>query len=84
MVHEECDKKCSKEEEHVSDSDVRVGGRSFLRRLGPRHFQILRRYIPAMIRWSTFSFICVVYACDWKVIVDYIPFYRNKFHEDED
>lgn len=51
--------------------------------LGRKYAELIRWWIPsASFYGSTFA-VGVCYFTDWKVVLQYLPYYRGKFVNDE-
>ncbi|XP_072354062.1 cytochrome b-c1 complex subunit 10-like isoform X2 [Scyliorhinus torazame] len=47
--------------------------------IGPRYVQLIKNWVPTMATWGGVGCVVLVYATDWRVIVDRIPYIRGKF-----
>ncbi|XP_067824373.1 cytochrome b-c1 complex subunit 10 [Heptranchias perlo] len=47
--------------------------------IGPKYVQLIKAWIPTVTTWGAFGGVVLVYATDWRVIVDRIPYVRGKF-----
>lgn len=56
----------------------------FVRKIGPKQISIGISHIPSLIRYSLATFIYITYLCDWKPVLQYLPYYNGKFAEIEE
>ncbi|XP_038652311.1 cytochrome b-c1 complex subunit 10-like [Scyliorhinus canicula] len=47
--------------------------------IGPSYVQLIKNWIQTMATWGGVGCVVLVYATDWRVIVDRIPYVRGKF-----
>ncbi|XP_067872468.1 cytochrome b-c1 complex subunit 10 [Heterodontus francisci] len=47
--------------------------------LGPRYVQLVKNWIPTVSTWGAVGCAAIVYATDWRVVFDRIPYIRGKF-----
>jgi len=52
------------------------------RRFGKRHVEIMTQWLGPAATYGATAGIAVVYATDWKLILQFVPFYNGKFAED--
>ncbi|XP_053975222.1 cytochrome b-c1 complex subunit 10-like [Hylaeus volcanicus] len=50
-------------------------------RLGKRHLEVATRWLPSVSIYGASAGVALVYFTDWRVVADFIPFYRGKFKE---
>ncbi|XP_039622872.1 cytochrome b-c1 complex subunit 10 [Polypterus senegalus] len=55
----------------------------FSKAIGPRYAQLLRLWFPTLGTWGTVGAVGLVYATDWRLILDYVPYINGKFKKDE-
>ncbi|XP_042335932.1 cytochrome b-c1 complex subunit 10 [Sceloporus undulatus] len=51
--------------------------------LGPRYAQLLRNWVPTAATWGSVGAIGLVWATDWRLILDYVPWINGKFKKDD-
>ncbi|XP_062815025.1 cytochrome b-c1 complex subunit 10 [Anolis carolinensis] len=51
--------------------------------LGPRYGQLLRNWIPTAVTWGSVGAVGLVWATDWRLILDYVPWINGKFKKDD-
>ncbi|XP_018333484.1 cytochrome b-c1 complex subunit 10-like [Agrilus planipennis] len=54
---------------------------SLLRGLGKKHIELATKWVAPVITYGTAASLGVVYFTDWKVVLQYVPFYNTKFEE---
>ncbi|CAG9862039.1 unnamed protein product [Phyllotreta striolata] len=52
-----------------------------LRTVGKKHMEIASHWIGSAMFFGATAGVALCYATDWRVVVDYIPFYNGKFKE---
>nr|XP_060641034.1 cytochrome b-c1 complex subunit 10 [Anolis sagrei ordinatus] len=58
-------------------------GRMLTKYLGPRYGQLLRTWIPTAVTWGSVGTVGLVWATDWRLILDYVPWINGKFKKDD-
>ncbi|CAG9762949.1 unnamed protein product [Ceutorhynchus assimilis] len=53
-----------------------------LRPFGERHVKVLKLYKNSFISYSVATFLATIYICEWKDVLQYLPFYGSKYKED--
>ncbi|XP_056133762.1 cytochrome b-c1 complex subunit 10-like [Lampris incognitus] len=51
--------------------------------VGAKYASILRTWIPNLVGWGTAGGVALVHFTDWRVILDYVPYIKGKFSNDE-
>ncbi|XP_031174168.1 cytochrome b-c1 complex subunit 10-like [Sander lucioperca] len=51
--------------------------------VGTKYITILRTWVPNMAAWGTVVGVAVVHFTDWRLVLDYVPYIKGKFSEDE-
>ncbi|KAG5873229.1 hypothetical protein JTB14_009048 [Gonioctena quinquepunctata] len=54
-----------------------------LKMFGKKHLEIASQWIGSALVFGATAGVAVVYATDWRVIVDYVPYYNGKFPKEE-
>jgi len=54
-----------------------------LKRFGKKHVEIATQWVGSGMAYGTTAGVAIVYATDWKLLLQYLPFYNGKFVEDE-
>ncbi|KAL1517436.1 hypothetical protein ABEB36_001201 [Hypothenemus hampei] len=52
---------------------------SLLTKFGKKQMEIASRWLSSAATYGAVSGILVIYFTDWRVVTDYIPFYRGKY-----
>lgn len=55
----------------------------FLRVIGPKQIRIAMFYIPSAICYTISSLILATYTCEWKDVLQYMPYYNGKYQPKE-
>ncbi|KAM9112051.1 cytochrome b-c1 complex subunit 10 [Pangshura tecta] len=53
------------------------------RLMGPRYAQLLQTWTPILTTWGTVGAVGLVWATDWRLILDYVPYINGKFKKDD-
>ncbi|RZB39045.1 UCR 6-4kD domain containing protein [Asbolus verrucosus] len=53
-----------------------------LRLFGKKHVEIATQWVGSAAAFGATAAIGVCYATDWKLILQYLPFYNGKFKEE--
>ncbi|XP_050802021.1 cytochrome b-c1 complex subunit 10-like [Gopherus flavomarginatus] len=53
------------------------------RLMGPRYTQLLQNCTPTLTVWGTVGAVGLVWATDWRLILDYVPYINGKFKKDD-
>ncbi|XP_069042114.1 cytochrome b-c1 complex subunit 10 [Lepisosteus oculatus] len=51
--------------------------------VGQRYVQIAKSWVPTLVGWGSVGAVGLVYATDWRLLLDYVPYIRGKFQKDE-
>lgn len=51
----------------------------FLRVVGPKHFSILRNFVPSIITYTFATALIITFMTDWKTVLQYLPYYNGKY-----
>ncbi|XP_067413602.1 cytochrome b-c1 complex subunit 10 [Emydura macquarii macquarii] len=51
--------------------------------LGPRYAELLQNWTPILATWGAAGAVGLVWATDWRLILDYVPYINGKFKKDE-
>ncbi|KAF7270738.1 cytochrome b-c1 complex subunit 10-like [Rhynchophorus ferrugineus] len=51
--------------------------------IGKKHVEILSQWLGTAGAYGATAGVLVCYLTDWRVVVDYIPFYNGKFSSTE-
>ncbi|XP_028139690.1 cytochrome b-c1 complex subunit 10 [Diabrotica virgifera virgifera] len=49
--------------------------------IGKKHIEIAQQWIGSAAAFGAVAGVTLCYVTDWRVIVDYIPYYNGKFKE---
>lgn len=52
---------------------------NFLRKIVPKHVNILKQFMPSVLCFGVTSFLFVSYISDWRAILQYLPYYNGKY-----
>lgn len=55
---------------------------NFMKKYGWKHVKIISMFGGSMACWSVVMALGTAYFCDWKLILQYIPYYNGKFKEE--
>ncbi|KAM5310055.1 cytochrome b-c1 complex subunit 10 [Artibeus jamaicensis] len=50
--------------------------------LGPRYLQLAKNWIPTAGMWGAVGTVGLVWATDWRLILDWVPYINGKFKKD--
>ncbi|NP_001126135.1 cytochrome b-c1 complex subunit 10 [Pongo pygmaeus] len=50
--------------------------------LGPRYRQMVKNWIPTAYTWGSVGAVGLVWATDWRLILDWVPYINGKFKKD--
>ncbi|XP_014483298.1 PREDICTED: cytochrome b-c1 complex subunit 10-like [Dinoponera quadriceps] len=50
-------------------------------RLTKTHFELAGKWLPTAMTYGTGASLTFLYLTDWKVVLQYVPFYGSKFDE---
>ncbi|XP_034961485.1 cytochrome b-c1 complex subunit 10-like [Zootoca vivipara] len=85
-----CGRKHRQKIESASPASRRKGaragagrGRMLSKFMGPRYGQLLRIWMPTMSMWGTVGAVGLVWATDWRLFLDYVPWINGKFKKDD-
>ncbi|CAG9823433.1 unnamed protein product [Phaedon cochleariae] len=78
---EKCDEPMKQRSEQKSNFSIESP--RFLRLIGPKHIEIFRNYIPSLVIYTAAGTLCTLYFCEWKAVLQYVPFYNGKYKKDE-
>ncbi|CAH1112619.1 unnamed protein product [Psylliodes chrysocephalus] len=53
-----------------------------LKAIGKKHIEIASQWVGSAMVFGATAGVTLCYATDWRVIVDYIPYYNGKFKEE--
>ncbi|CAH1378212.1 unnamed protein product [Tenebrio molitor] len=53
-----------------------------LRLIGKKHIEIAQQWLGSAIVFGATAGVGVTYATDWKLILQYLPYYNGKFKEE--
>ncbi|XP_041086535.1 cytochrome b-c1 complex subunit 10-like [Polyodon spathula] len=51
--------------------------------IGAKYVQLAKTWVPTLSAWTAVGGVTLVYATDWRVILDYVPYINGKFKKDE-
>ncbi|XP_035146225.1 cytochrome b-c1 complex subunit 10 [Callithrix jacchus] len=51
--------------------------------LGPRYRELLKNWWPTAYTWGAVSTVGLVWATDWRLILDWVPYINGKFKKDD-
>ncbi|XP_020487756.1 cytochrome b-c1 complex subunit 10 [Labrus bergylta] len=51
--------------------------------IGSKYVGILRAWVPNMVAWGTVGGVALIHFTDWRLFLDYVPYVKGKFEEDE-
>ncbi|NXP16977.1 QCR10 protein, partial [Scytalopus superciliaris] len=51
--------------------------------LGPRYVQLLQNWIPTAVTWGGVAGVGVIWATDWKLVLQYVPYIGGKYKNEE-
>ncbi|CAH1279078.1 unnamed protein product [Diabrotica balteata] len=51
--------------------------------LGPKHAKILVSFMPSISLFTLAATLCTVYVCEWKDVLQFLPYYSGKYITDE-
>ncbi|CAH1115724.1 unnamed protein product [Psylliodes chrysocephalus] len=52
--------------------------------IGPRTIQVFISYLPSIGYFTVAGALCTIYLCEWKSVLQYVPFYGGKYDKKED
>ncbi|NXU77189.1 QCR10 protein, partial [Oreotrochilus melanogaster] len=47
--------------------------------LGPRYVQLIQNWTPTLITWGAVAGTGVIWATDWKLVLQYVPYVGGKY-----
>ncbi|XP_041524687.1 cytochrome b-c1 complex subunit 10 [Microtus oregoni] len=51
--------------------------------LGPRYRELAKNWIPTASMWGAMGAVGLVWATDWRLILDWVPYINGKFKKDD-
>ncbi|XP_063771817.1 cytochrome b-c1 complex subunit 10 [Pseudophryne corroboree] len=51
--------------------------------LGPRYQQLAKNWAPTLFTWGSVAGVGLIWATDWRLFLDYVPYVNGKFKEDK-
>lgn len=67
------------EAEQCPKKGFSIGLPRIFKLFGPKHKQILSLFVPSATTYGITSFIFLCYLTEWKVVMQYVPLYRQKY-----
>lgn len=55
---------------------------SFFNKIGPKQIESFKCFIPSMICYTIATVLCTAYVCEWRDVLQYLPYYRGKYNEE--
>ncbi|XP_028136201.1 uncharacterized protein LOC114330949 [Diabrotica virgifera virgifera] len=52
--------------------------------LGPKHAKIFASFLPSIGLFTLAATLCTVYVCEWKDVLQFLPYYSGKYKTDEE
>ncbi|XP_014214893.1 cytochrome b-c1 complex subunit 10 [Copidosoma floridanum] len=49
--------------------------------IGKKHIELAYKWIPSAITYGSGASLTLLYFTDWKLILQYVPYYGKKFQE---
>ncbi|XP_006978242.1 cytochrome b-c1 complex subunit 10 [Peromyscus maniculatus bairdii] len=50
--------------------------------LGPRYRELAKNWVPTASMWGAVGAVGLVWATDWRLILDWVPYINGKFKKD--
>ncbi|XP_060038054.1 cytochrome b-c1 complex subunit 10 [Erinaceus europaeus] len=50
--------------------------------LGPRYRQLAQNWVPTAGVWAAAGAVGLVWATDWRLVLDWVPYINGKFKKD--
>uniref|UniRef100_UPI0037E7718C cytochrome b-c1 complex subunit 10-like n=1 Tax=Semicossyphus pulcher TaxID=241346 RepID=UPI0037E7718C len=51
--------------------------------IGSKYIAIVRTWVPNMVAWGTVGGVALVHFTDWRLFLDFVPYVKGKFKDDE-
>ncbi|XP_075706471.1 cytochrome b-c1 complex subunit 10 [Rhinoderma darwinii] len=51
--------------------------------LGPRYLQLAKTWAPTLFTWGSVGAVGLVWATDWRLFLDYVPYVNGKFKQEK-
>ncbi|XP_060933863.1 cytochrome b-c1 complex subunit 10-like [Limanda limanda] len=51
--------------------------------IGAKYMTILRTWVPNMVAWGAVGGVALIHFTDWRLFLDYVPYVKGKFSDDE-
>jgi len=51
--------------------------------IGHKYISIARTWVPTLAVWGGVGGVALLYATDWRLIMDHVPYINGKFKKDE-
>ncbi|XP_068029871.1 cytochrome b-c1 complex subunit 10 [Anomalospiza imberbis] len=51
--------------------------------LGPRYAELLRTWTPTVVAWGGVAGVGVIWATDWKLVLQYVPYIGGKYKTED-
>lgn len=50
-------------------------------KIGKRHVELAVKWTPTLMTYGAASGLAALYVIDWKLVLQYVPYYGGKFRE---
>lgn len=56
---------------------------SVFRRIGKKQIEVLSLFSSTIVIYTVAAALCTVYFCEWKAVLQYVPYYGGKYKDEE-
>ncbi|KAK7803610.1 hypothetical protein U0070_014294 [Myodes glareolus] len=83
------EEECASHEEMSQSSDIAGQTRNqdnvamLSKFLGPRYRELAKNWIPTASMWGAVGAVGLVWATDWRLILDWVPYINGKFKKND-
>ncbi|XP_030746022.1 uncharacterized protein LOC115874866 [Sitophilus oryzae] len=73
QLKKKCDKPKNLYQEYIGEYPA------FIRTFGPKQYEAMSHYKVTFAAYGVASLLSICYICEWKAVLQYLPFYNGKY-----